>query len=77
MKNIAYLIKESGMGFNEVLDLPYLIFFSLLKQYRVFEIEQTEEGRKALAKQEMLNRTEPDWSRIRNSNQYQIVKKID
>ena len=63
-------MKESGMSYYDILDLPYKVFFSLLKQYRMFAYEQTEEGRKALAKQEMLNRTEPDWSRLSKLNVY-------
>lgn len=70
MANIAYLIKESGMGFNEVLDLPHVVFLSLIKQFRIMAIASTEEGRKALMQAEMLNKKDPDWSRLSKLNVY-------
>lgn len=74
MRNIAYLIKQSQMSYFEVMQLPYAVFLSLLKQFRIFELEQTEEGRKALLQSNTLHKTEPDFARIRNSKGYQKVK---
>lgn len=74
MRNIVFVNVKTGMGFNTILDLPFAIFLSYLKQLRIFEIEQTEEGRKALSQSNNLNKTEPDWAKIRNSKGYQKVK---
>ena len=71
MENVAYLIKESGMGFNEVIDLPYAVFLSLLKHFRIFNIKQDPEGRKILAKSKCLYETEADLGRIRELKGYQ------
>lgn len=73
MRNIAFLIKESGMGYREVISLPYAVFLSLLKHFRIFQIEQTEEGRKLLMRSGTLYQKEPDWAAIRNSEEYQKV----
>lgn len=75
MRNIAYLIKTSGMSFKEIMDLPYSVFLSLLKHFRLIEIEQTEEGRKMLAKGKMLDQTEPDWNKIRKIKDYKVQER--
>lgn len=77
MRNIAYLIKSSGMGFNEIMNLPYSVFLSLLKHFRLMEIEQTEEGRKMIAKSKILDQTEPDWNRIRKIKNYRKIGDAD
>ena len=74
MRNIAYLIKESSMGYFEIMDLPYAVFLSLLKHFRIFELEQTEKGRKLLKQSEFLNQTEPDWIKLRGQKSYKKVK---
>lgn len=66
MKNVAYLIKESGMGYKEVMELPYQIFLSLLKQFRVLDLESTEEGREYLEQCRVLRTKEADLTAFRN-----------
>jgi hypothetical protein len=70
MANIAYLIKESHMGFNEIMDLPYAIFLSLLKQFQVMNMKQSEEGREQLKLRNSLYQTEPDLIKIRGMKGY-------
>jgi len=65
MQNIAFIIKESGMGFCEVMDLPYTVFLSLLKHFQVFKLQQNPEYCKALEEQKILGETEPDMGRLR------------
>ena len=65
MRNIAYLTKEFGMSFKEIMELPYSVFLSYLKYMQLFQLEQTEEGRKALQESEIINHTEPDWNKVR------------
>lgn len=66
MENIAFLIHESHMSFNEVMELPYAVFLSLLKHFQMFELMKTEEGREMLKNNKILSQTEPDWDRIRS-----------
>lgn len=65
MRNITYITKEYGMGFNEIMNLPYIVFLSYLKQARVTQLESSEEGRRALKQGEMVSKTEPDLARVR------------
>lgn len=65
MKNVAYLIKNSGMGYREVIELPYQVFLSLLKQFMIFELESSEEGREYLQQCKILNTKDADLTRIR------------
>ncbi len=73
MRNIVFVSKEIGMSFNEVMELPYAVFRSYLKHLRIFQIEQTPEGRKALYKEGTLYQTEPNWDKIRSSKSYTRV----
>lgn len=59
------------MGFNEVMELPYAVFLSLLKHTRILQLEETPEGQQLLSKSRLLSQTEPDWDRIRKSENYQ------
>lgn len=68
-----FISKEIGMSYFEVMKLPYAIFLSYLKQLRIFQIEQTPEGRKALYKEGTLYQTEPNWDKIRSSKNYTRV----
>ncbi|MEC1780078.1 hypothetical protein [Schinkia azotoformans] len=70
MRNIAYLVKEANMTPFEVLKLPYSMFLSLLKHFRLMEIESTPEGRELLRKDKMLKETKPDLTRIRSMKSY-------
>ncbi len=65
MQNIAFIMKESSMGFYETLKLPYAVFLSLLKHFKLFILQQDPEYRQQLKKQKMLYQTEPDWDRLR------------
>lgn len=72
MRNIAFLTKEFGMTYFEVMHLPYAIFLSYLKWARVFQLEQTEEGRDALYKTSAIHQTEPDLGRLRQLDGYEV-----
>lgn len=63
-------MKESSMGYNEVMNLPYAIFLGLLKHFRIFTMMQTEEGQKVLQQEKLLSQTEPDWGRLRDQEFY-------
>ena len=65
MANIAFLIKESGMSFFEVMELPYAVFLSLLKHFKLFILMQNHEFAEELKKAERLKATEPDWDKVR------------
>ncbi len=71
MRNIVYVNIKTGMGFETIMDLPYTIFLSYLKHLRIFDIEETPEGRKMLAKSHVLSKTEPDLAKIRELKTYQ------
>jgi len=65
MENIAYLMQKGNMGFNEVYELPYAVFLSLLKQFQTFELMKNPEYQNELIKQKQRQATEPDWNRIK------------
>lgn len=70
MQNIAYLIKEAGMDYFTVLKLPVSVFFSLLKQFRLFALQQTPEGLELLRHSKSLKQKDPDLYALRNSEFY-------
>lgn len=70
MRNIAFLTKEYGMSFKEIMELPYSIFLSYLKWARLFQLEQTPEGRDALYKESAIHQTEPDLVQLRGLSGY-------
>jgi len=74
MPNIAYLIKESYMGYQEIMDLPYAVFLSLLKQFQVMNMLKTEEGREQLKLGNALYQTEPDLNKIRGMKEYKAIE---
>lgn len=76
MRNVAFLTKEYGMSFKEIMELPYSIFLSYLKWARIFQLEQTPEGRDALYKESAIHQTEPQLDRLRQLNGYQ-AKGVD
>lgn len=71
MPNFAYLLSKTSMNYEELMDLPYAIFLGLLKQFRLMDIQSTDEGRDLLKKSEILNIKEADLSSIRQLNSYQ------
>ena len=59
------------MSYFEIMELPYAVFLSYLKWARIFQLEQTEEGRDALYKEKAIDQTEPDLARFRQIKGYQ------
>lgn len=76
MRNIAFLNKEYGMSHKDIMELPYAVFLSYLKWARIFQLEQTQEGRDALYKESAIHQTEPNLGRLRQLNGYQ-AKGVD
>ena len=62
------------MSFKDVMELPYAMFLSYLKWARIFQIEQTQEGRDALYKESAIHQTEPDLGKLRNLTGYKEVR---
>ena len=54
-----------NMGFNEVINLPYAVFLSLLKHFKLFELMKNPEYQKQIEQDKYLSATEPDFNRIR------------
>ncbi|MGF7057184.1 hypothetical protein [Brassicibacter mesophilus] len=70
MRNVVFISKEIGIGYREVIEMPYAIFLSFLKHLRIMQLEQTPEGRKVLYKEGTLYQTEPEWDKLRSSKDY-------
>jgi hypothetical protein len=70
MQSIAFLMRESNMTYNEVLELPYYNFFALLKQFVMFNLMQNEEYAKELKRYEKLKNTEPELNKLRKLQGY-------
>lgn len=68
---MAFLTKEYGMSYKEIMGLPYAVFLSYLKWARIFQLEQTQEGRNALYKESAIHQTEPQLDRLRQLNGYE------
>lgn len=64
-------MSQSKMSYFEIKKLPYAVFLSLLKHFRLLELKSTPEGRELLAKSKRLYQTEPDLNKLRNSEFYQ------
>lgn len=65
MTNIAYVIQKGNMSYFEIMELPYVIFLSLLKQFQLFELMQNEDYRKQLQEQKLLERKDADLDSLR------------
>jgi hypothetical protein len=70
MPNVAYLNRKTHMGYEQLLNLPYPIFLSLLRENQIMDLKETEEGRKYLAQIERLNVTTPDFNKLRSKGGY-------
>ncbi len=75
MRNVAFLTKYYHMSYQEIMELPYSVLKSYLKWAKIFILEETEEGRKQLAKMRInspnvANKKEPDFGRIRGMTGY-------
>lgn len=76
MRNVAYLLKTTGMSFKDVMDMPYISFLPLLinlrelevedakHQYNMFEVQQTRQMDQHTYN-DPLYETEPDWNAVR------------
>lgn len=58
------------MNYFEVMALPYVVFLSYLKWTKIFKLEETEEGRKILYKEDAIYKTEPELNRLRQLQGY-------
>lgn len=72
MENITYLIDKSKMDYFTIMKLPYAVFLSLLKHFRLFDLKSTPEGLKLLKQSERLKQSEPNFNRLRNSELYKV-----
>ena len=70
MEKIAYLNMKTRMSHTEIMNLPYAIFLAYLKQYQMFDLLSTQEGREYLEKVERIKRTEPDFAKLRKVSGY-------
>lgn len=70
MPNIVYLTKKTGMGFNEIMKLPYTVFLSYIRENYILDMMETEEGRKHLEQIKRLNVTAPDLNKIRQLDSF-------
>lgn len=62
------------MSYFEIMRLPYGVFLGLLKHFRIFIMQQTEEGREYLRKAKVIGEKEPDWTKIRGLKGYRKVR---
>ncbi|OCZ52190.1 hypothetical protein A7D23_11290 [Dehalobacter sp. TeCB1] len=64
MENISYIIEKSNSDYFGVRKLPYAVFLSLLKHFRLRDLQSTSEGRELLAKSKRLYATEPELDKL-------------
>lgn len=75
MEKVAYLNMKTRMSHTEIMNLPYAIFLSYLKQYQMFDLMSTSEGREYLEKVERVKQTEPDFAKLRKVSGYKVGEK--
>ena len=75
MEKIAYLNMKTRMSHTEIMALPYAIFLAYLKQYQMFDLLSTPEGREYLEKCERVKQTTPDLAKLRQINGYKAGEK--
>lgn len=75
MEKIAYLNMKTRMSHTEIMNLPYAIFLAYLKQYQMFDLMSTPEGREYLEKCERAKQTEPDFAKLRQVSGYKAGEK--
>jgi hypothetical protein len=70
MEKIAYLNMKTRMSHTEIMNLPYAILLAYLKQYQMFDLMSTPEGREYLEKCERIKQTIPDFAKLRQVSGY-------
>ena len=77
MADITFLNRKSGMSYDEILNLPYGVFLSLVEQHTINDLMQSEEGREMVDKIRKFKnpRKHADISAIRNFGGYAAVEK--
>lgn len=65
MENITYVMEKSNSDFFTVMKMPYAVFLSSLKHFRLREIQSTPEGRELLEKSKRRFNTKADLGAIR------------
>lgn len=68
--NMAYLTRKTSMGFNELMNLPYPVFLSYLRENQIMDLKETEEGRKYLEQVERMSVTTPDFGKLSQLGSY-------
>jgi hypothetical protein len=74
MSDVAYLMSKANMTFDEVMNLPYGIFLSLVEQNTIQDMMQTDEGREILDKIRRFKnpRKHADLDAIRSFKGYRV-----
>ncbi|MDX8367860.1 hypothetical protein [Cytobacillus sp. IB215665] len=67
---INYLVAKSGRGHFEIMKLPYGVYLSQLKYFKLIDVLSTKEGQEMYKKEKVLSRKDPDVSRLRNFTGY-------
>jgi hypothetical protein len=77
MKNFTYLNRKTKMTHDELLKLSYPVFLSYLKHNYIFDLQQTEEGRKQLEQIERYKVTTPDFAKLRMNAGYKAGGQVE
>jgi hypothetical protein len=77
MSNFAYLGRKTGLNHFQIMKLPYHVYLLYLKHHTILDLQETEEGRKYLAKITRLTNKDIDLSGLRSMTGYKTqVKKV-
>lgn len=55
MENIAYIMKNSGHTYYDIMKMPYAVVLSMVKHFRLQELLQIPEWREEYYKQKYIN----------------------
>jgi hypothetical protein len=76
MSNFAYLGRKTGLNHFQILKLPYSTYLMYLKHHSILDLQETEEGRKYLAKIGRLSNKEIDLTGLRRLTGYKTQEKV-
>lgn len=73
MDSITYLTRQTKMGYNQIINLPYPIFLKYLRDCQIENISSTEEGRKIIRRSQELTVKTPDFAKLRQAGGYKTT----
>lgn len=75
ISNFAYLGRKAGLNHFEILKLPYATYRMYLKHHTILDLQESEEGRKYLAKLTRMTNKDIDLAGLKSLGGYKTKVK--